>query len=439
MNRVKQYLCSAVLVLGGMGMMGVATAAPTIPAPPAAQSSSAQQQARPVLVVSIDGLSPDSLFQADQWGLKIPTLRRLMAQGATAQRMVNVNPTVTNPNHTTMVTGALPAVHGIFNNRPFVPAAKLPASYRDYQDIKVPTLWSAAKAAGLGTASLFWPVTQNAQHVIDHNVITGSSTDDDAITRDAIAIMQRDQPELMTVHYVSHDSAQHDHGPRTAQAFAALERIDAALGRLLDAQAKIYDNPVVAVASDHGFFTIQNRVHLNTAFVDAGLITLDDTAPNGVSDWRAFAWYVGGMAMVVIKDPANAAHRAEVDAFLAKLARRPDAAIERIYNAEELRGRGLSEQAQYVIALKDGHHMGSDMTGALLRPYQGGAHGAYSGLEARTDMHSAFIIAGNGITAGQQLGTIDIRQIAPTLAKFLNLPFPTAQMAPLPLHDLVAQ
>lgn len=434
MNRFQQYLCSAALVLSGMGLMGVATAAPTATttAPSAVPQS---QQARPVLLVSIDGLSPDSLFQADQLGLKIPTLRRLMAQGATAERMVNVNPTVTLPNHTTMVTGTSPNIHGVFNNRPFIPAAKLPSFYQDYQSIKVPTLWSAAKAAGMGTASLFWPVTQNSQHVIDHNVITGSSTDDDAITRDAIAIMQRDRPELMTVHYVSHDSAQHKFGPRTPEAFASLERIDAALGRLLDAQAKIYDKPIVAVTSDHGFFTIKNRVHLNSAFVDAGLITLDDKAANGVSDWRAFAWYVGGMAMVVMKDPSNAAHRAEVDAFLANLARRPDAGIDRIYTADELRGRGLSEQAQYVIALKDGHHMGSDMTGPLLRPYKGGAHGAFTGLETRTEMHAAFIIMGEGIAAGQQLGTADMRQIAPTLAKFLNLPFPTAQMAPLPLQQ----
>lgn len=435
MNRVKQYLCSAALMLGGMGMMGVATAAPAAPveATSTTQSAPQQQQARPILLVSIDGMSPDSLFQADQLGLKIPTLRRLMAQGATAKHMVNVNPTVTNPNHTSLVTGTSPAIHGVFNNRPFVPAAKLPTGYRDYQDIKAPTLWSAAKAAGMSTASLFWPVTHNSQHVIDHNVITGSSTDDDAITRDAIAIMQRDKPELMTVHYVSHDAAQHKHGPRTPEAFASLERIDAALGRLLDAQAKIYQDPIIAIASDHGFFTIQNRVHLNTAFVEAGLITLDEKAPNGVSDWRAFAWYVGGMAMVVLKDPNNAAARAEVDSFLANLARRPDAAIDRIYKQDELRGRGLSEQAHYVIALKDGHHMGSDMTGPLLRPYQGGAHGAFTGLETRTDMHSAFIIVGKGIAAGQQLGTIDIRQVAPTLAQYMGVSFASAQMPPLPL------
>lgn len=436
MNRFKQYLCSAALVLGAVAMAGVANAAPTVP--PAAnltpQAGQQQAQSRPVLLVSIDGLSPDTLLNADQLGLKIPTLRRLMAQGATAKRMVNVNPTVTLPNHTTMVTGTSPNIHGIFNNRPFVPAAKLPSFYQDYQSIKAPTLWSAAKAAGMGTASLFWPVTENSQHVIDHNVITGSSTDDDAITRDAIAIMHRDKPELMTVHYVSYDGAQHKNGPRTSEADATLERIDAALGRLLEAQAKIYQDPIVAIASDHGFFTIENRVHLNSAFVDAGLITLDDKAPNGVSDWRAFAWYVGGMAMVVLKDPNNAAHRAEVDAFLTNLARRRDAGIARIYKADELRGRGLSEQAQYVIALKDGHHMGSDMTGPLLRPYKGGAHGAFTGLETRTEMHSAFIITGKGIAAGQQLGTIDIRQVAPTLAQYLGVPFSSAQMPPLPLQ-----
>ncbi|HET6537772.1 MAG TPA: ectonucleotide pyrophosphatase/phosphodiesterase [Sphingopyxis sp.] len=435
MKILKSLLCSAALVLGGMMMTGPAMALSPTAATPMTQKAPQERQARPVLLVSIDGLSPDSLFRADELGLKIPTLRALMAEGAAAKRMINVNPTVTNPNHISMITGTSPAVHGVFNNRPFIPAAKLPAGYRDYQHIKVPTLWSAAKAAGLRTASLFWPVTQNSGAAIDHNVITGSSTDDAAITRDAIAIMERAKPELMTVHYVSHDAAQHKHGPWTPEAFASLERIDAELGQLIAAHKRLYNDPIMAVASDHGFFQIRNRVHLNSAFVEAGLIRLDENAENGVSDWRAFAWYVGGMAMIVLKDPANVQLRAEVDAFLAKLAKRPDAAIDRIYTREELQGRGLSDQAQYVIALKEGHHMGTDMTGLLLRPYQGGAHGAFTASDTRTEMHAAFIIAGKGIASGQDLGTIDIRQIAPTLAQYLAISLPTAQLKPITLRQ----
>lgn len=396
----------------------------------AATSQAQQPQTRPVLLISVDGLSPDSLFEADRLGLKIPTLRRLMREGAMARRVINVNPTVTNPNHTTMVTGVSPRTHGVFNNRPFVASAKLPAGYRDYAAIQTPTLWSAAKEAGLGTASLYWPVTRDAPH-IDANILDGSAYDDDKITRDAISIMERDKPELMTVHYVSYDSAQHRHGPNTADAHAVLEHVDANVGRLIDAHAQHYQSPIVVLVSDHGFHQVRHRVHLNSAFVDAGLITLDDQADNGIGDWRAFAWYVGGMAMVVLKDPTNDAMRREVDSFLAGLAARDDAGIARIYTASELKGRGLSQQAQYVIALKTGYHMGNNMRGPLRVDFTGGAHGAFTDAKLRPDMHAALIIAGDGVAAGQDLGVVDLRQVAPTVAGFLGVELPDAEAAPL--------
>ncbi|MGQ5702317.1 alkaline phosphatase family protein [Sandaracinobacteroides sp. A072] len=423
--KTRRKFCALMLCALGIALGGPGAFASTSPAH-AARAEQARS-VRPVLLISIDGLSPESLFEADRLGLHIPVLRQLMREGATAQRMRNINPTVTNPNHTTMVTGVSPRAHGIFNNRPFVPAARLPQGYREYSAIKVPTLWSLAKSAGLGTASLYWPVTRNADD-IDINILDGSSKDDDQITRDAISAMERAKPELMTVHYVSHDGAQHEFGPRSREGLAALERIDAAVGHLIAAQRRIYEDPLVVITSDHGFFEVDYRVHLNSAFVEAGLITLDKSGPQTeVKDWRAFAWYVGGMSMVVLKDPADKALRREVEDFLGKLARRPEAGIARIYSTEELKGRGLSDQAHYVIALKEGHHMGNNMEGDLRIPFKGGAHGAFTEAGVRPDMHGVFIIAGKGVPAGRDLGIMDIRQVAPTVAGYLGLALPQAE------------
>ncbi|HEV2763582.1 MAG TPA: alkaline phosphatase family protein, partial [Pyrinomonadaceae bacterium] len=70
--------------------------------------------ARRALVVSLDGLDARYLRRADEFGLKIPTLRRLMREGVWAEGVVGVYPTVTYPSHTTLVTGARPARHGIY-------------------------------------------------------------------------------------------------------------------------------------------------------------------------------------------------------------------------------------------------------------------------------------------------------------------------------------
>ena len=75
-----------------------------------AQQTPAQQ--RMVIMVSLDGFPGYAL---DDPKLPIPTLRHLMQQGVSA-RMTPVNPTVTWPNHTTMVTGVRSDQHGLFAN-----------------------------------------------------------------------------------------------------------------------------------------------------------------------------------------------------------------------------------------------------------------------------------------------------------------------------------
>jgi predicted AlkP superfamily pyrophosphatase or phosphodiesterase len=126
--------------------------------------------AAPVLMISIDGLRPADVLEAEQRGLKIPTLRALVAHGAYATDVVNVIPTVTYPNHTTLITGVRPDVHGIDNNVAFDPLFKNLDGWEWYaEDIKVPTLWDAVHDHGGVVASIGWPVSVGAR-AIDDNV-----------------------------------------------------------------------------------------------------------------------------------------------------------------------------------------------------------------------------------------------------------------------------
>ncbi len=74
-----------------------------------------------VLMISVDGLKPEYVLDADAHGLKIPFLRSLMRDGAYARGVTGVWPTVTYPSHTTLLTGVSPAEHGIYNNLEFDP------------------------------------------------------------------------------------------------------------------------------------------------------------------------------------------------------------------------------------------------------------------------------------------------------------------------------
>ena len=77
--------------------------------------------AAPVLMISIDGLKPEYVTQADAHGMKIPYLRTLMRNGTYAEGVVGIWPTITYPSHTTLLTGVWPAEHGIYNNQEFDP------------------------------------------------------------------------------------------------------------------------------------------------------------------------------------------------------------------------------------------------------------------------------------------------------------------------------
>ena len=83
------------------------------------------QSHQPVLLISVDGLRPDYVTQADEHHLRIPNLRRILADGTYADGVTGVFPTVTYPSHTTLVTGVWPAEHGILNNTRFDPERNL--------------------------------------------------------------------------------------------------------------------------------------------------------------------------------------------------------------------------------------------------------------------------------------------------------------------------
>ncbi|MCA1634522.1 MAG: alkaline phosphatase family protein [Acidobacteria bacterium] len=104
-------------------------------------------RARRVIVISLDGLDARYLSRADEFGLRIPALRRLMATGVTARGgVVSVYPSLTYPAHTTLVTGARPLRHGIFGNEVFDPAD--PQSRRGLwfaRAIRAETLWERTR------------------------------------------------------------------------------------------------------------------------------------------------------------------------------------------------------------------------------------------------------------------------------------------------------
>ncbi|HEX4104969.1 MAG TPA: alkaline phosphatase family protein, partial [Rhizomicrobium sp.] len=70
--------------------------------------------AHPVLMVSIDGLRPGEVLEAQQRGMVLPHLTEFLTKGSYSTGVHNVLPTLTYPNHTTLITGVSPGLHGIY-------------------------------------------------------------------------------------------------------------------------------------------------------------------------------------------------------------------------------------------------------------------------------------------------------------------------------------
>ncbi len=445
-------------------------------------AASAQKNANPlVILISIDGMKPEAVLDAQAHGLKVPNLTRMMQDGVYATGVTGVLPTLTYPSHTTIMTGASPAKHGIYSNTTFDPLNKNEAGWYWYtEDIKVPTLWDAAHAAGLKTANVYWPVSvgTSAMHPpIDFNLaqiwrvntpddlklqrsvstpglvaeleikahIAGAPdvlamdaapghypngeeetvAEDETRARYAVELLALKHPDFMTVYFTGLDTEQHKTGPFSPASNAVLERIDALVGEVRAAAEKQSPGDAyISVISDHGFASVQHDVNLYEEFLENGLFTLD--AQHKIESWEAIPWPMGGSAAVMLADPNDAATKAKVDTLLTKLAADPANGIARIMTHDEVvAGRGLPN-AESIVAMAPGYQLGYAFAPPLVTASKGSGMHGYP--PDRPEMRSSFFLVGPASAKGKSLGQIDMRAIAPTLALIMKVKLPDAEL-----------
>lgn len=213
----------------------------------------------PVLLVSIDGFRADYLDA----GLA-PQLRRWANEGVRAQWMTSSYPSLTFPNHYTLVTGLRPDRHGIVHNTMWDESlGGFALSKREavgngawWQGEPV---WVGAEKAGLRTATMFWPGSEaeiqgvRPQRWQPYDGAVGNEARVDTVLG-WLSEPEATRPRLSTLYFDRLDKAGHEHGPDSPEAHQALRDIDAALGKLHDGLAErgLLDRINVVVVSDHG-------------------------------------------------------------------------------------------------------------------------------------------------------------------------------------------
>lgn len=413
-----------------------------------------------VLMISLDGMRPEYVLQAERYGLTLPTLRRFLIDGTYADGVRGVAPTLTFPSHTTLMTGVPPAEHGIVSNTVFDPMLEHRGEwYWYFRLIKADTLYQVASRAGLTTAAIGWPVTVGAP--IDYLLaefgqakdvpLPATDTTRPADLRERLAvnlpaaadgddrksawttkIIETYNPNLVLVHLDDLDHEQHAHGPFSPEARRAIEKMDGQAGRMIDAELKKNPDATIVIVSDHGFARVDHRVALNSLFVREGLIRLTLTPAGSkvaVSGWDAQAWEAGGSAAIILRDPFDADLRLRVGTLLATAAADPAYGINGVLDHDALVAAGGVASASFLIDFKPGWSMGGGYRGPILTDAPSvGAHGY---LPDHPDMRAALFMMGRSVARGQDLGLVDMRQIAPTVAQMLGLTLPAARLPAL--------
>ena len=408
---------------------------------------------RMVIVISLDGFPAYAL---DDPKLPIPTLRRLMQSGVSA-RMGTVNPTVTWPNHTSMVTGVRGDEHGLLANGTISktgawPPVKVDPTIEKEKMVHVPTVYDAAYQAGLSTAQVDWVAINKAptitwafgeqasaegpveREMIDKRVIAAADIEnfdksnilfrDQIWTRAAVYLIREHKPNLLLFHLLSLDSVHHQFGPKTLAATAAFAFLDGCVDRVVEAvgAAGMTERTTFIVVSDHGFKRYTKQIR--------PLVAL---AASGLSD-KAYVLAEGGTAYVYFDKSQAAALTPKVMQALSGVE-----GIDRIIGPDGFAALGLPqperdpEMGQLLLTAKDGYAfsgaMGGPVTAAV--PQQGGSHGY---LASDPDMDAIFIASGYGVRGGGKLDKVANIDVASTIAKLLGVALPTAKGKAIPLE-----
>ena len=437
-RRTVLALLAAVLIAAVAGM-------------PAVAQRAAGAAVRHVVLISLDGFPASAL--GDPY-LPLPTLRDLAARGARATIMRPVNPTVTWPNHTSLITGVTPAKHGVLFNGILVREPGVPPRIEPWRDkremVRVPTLYDVAHGRGLTTAQVDWVAIQNAPtitwafaerpdptgRVARELAAAGAISDADLgsfatrniVWRDrmwtaaAAHIIRTRRPNLTMFHLLNLDSTHHRYGPRTPAALTAMSLLDAQVREILDAvrDARIESRTTIVVVSDHGFRQVRRQIALNAAFSAAGLNTVTD---GKLVHCDAYAVPEGGSALVYVTTPDP---QGEILARARRVVQEVEGVAEIVEPVDFPRyGLPLPEDNPQMGALfvlpKEGYAFTAAVGGAPVVDAAAGALGAHGYVASDPELGAIFIAAGAGIARGVALDAVDNIDVAPTIAALLGL------------------
>ncbi len=413
---------------------------------------------RLVVLISIDGFPASLWRRADS---PTPNLKKLAAAGAQADAMTVANPSLTWPNHTTLITGVSPRRHRVLFNGLLIrkgpgEAPAIDPRATKEQLVHAPTVYDLAHDAGLRTAESNWVAVGGAT-TIDWRFPEFPKAEDPVVAemmkagrltpaelkgmewgqptnlpwhdgiwmRGARYILETHRPNLLLYHILTTDSTHHNYGPGNVASFAALAFADRLVGELVqsvEASGRMGETTFV-ITTDHGFKKVDRFAYPNVTLKKAGLL---HAAGPRIAAADVCVRGGGGVAMVYITDPAR---RDELGPKVRELLAANEGVAEVLPGSDgpalgmpspdEFEGMG-----DFILYPKEGYAFrdtvtGEDETGPAIN--YGGTHGAKA---SDPDLDGIFVAFGKGIQPGTTIPRIRNVDVAPTVARLLGVTMP---------------
>jgi predicted AlkP superfamily pyrophosphatase or phosphodiesterase len=396
-----------------------------------------------VVVISLDAFGAESLHDPH---LPAPTLHELMKAGAYAVSMRPINPTVTWPNHTSMVTGVDASKHhvvvnGLIVNQRMVTSPRIDPNAPKSKLVAVSTVYDAAHKAGLTTAEVDWVAIEKADGITwrfaerpdPDGLIEGELVKDGVVSRDELAhfgrpsqawrdriytvaaadIIRRHHPDLMLFHLLALDSIEHETGFGNNSGRNTIAFLDDRVKEIVNAvrEAGDLEQTTFLIVSDHGQQSVHKQLHPNVLLKHAGL---QGGAANPV-----FCIPEGGFALVYQKRATAESTAALKAVFAGKPGVRAALVPEEAAKDGWPVPAATDQAADLLLYADNGYEFSGGDTGEFVtNTKEVGAHG-YPNTEPL--MQAIFVASGAGITAKGEIPAFENVDVAPTIARLLHL------------------
>ena len=250
------------------------------------------------ILISLDGFRADFL----QRGLT-PTLNSFIEEGVSPRYMLPSFPSVTFPNHFTLVTGLYPESHGVVGNTFWDPELEEEFYYTDPGRSMQPKWWTAepvwntAEKAGIRSAIHMWPGSEaliggivptfldkfNATEVLSRKVdrilqLLDLPSHEESSRRSSLE--EDERPQLIAAYVPVVDADGHKYGPNSTEIRQTIRKVDVMLHDLFEGlrQRNLTELVNVVVVSDHGMSTVTGLIQLDD-LIDPNLIEHIDGWP----------------------------------------------------------------------------------------------------------------------------------------------------------------